>query len=106
MSLNKWKAWPVEILEDMLKINKKTCDHKKRILWPVFGQNKIFWTQQCRGWTDPKIFLIDFDMERRNLSSYAKTRPVLRTDSELEDKMETMRLKVVVAAMDRCKQWR
>ena len=23
----------------------KTCDHEKRIFWPVFGQNKIFWTQ-------------------------------------------------------------
>ena len=27
-------------------------------------------------------------MGRRNPSSYAKTRPVLRTDSELEDKRE------------------
>ena len=26
----------------------KTCDHKKRILWPVFGQNKIFRT--WRSW--------------------------------------------------------
>ena len=24
----------------------KACDHEKRILWPVFGQNKIFWTRQ------------------------------------------------------------
>ena len=23
----------------------KTCDHEKRIFWPVFGQNKIFQTQ-------------------------------------------------------------
>ena len=42
MSLNKWKAWPMENSEDMLKIDKKACDHKKRILWPAFGQNKIF----------------------------------------------------------------
>ena len=34
MSLNKWKAWPVKILEDVLKIDKKLvttkrgpCDH-------------------------------------------------------------------------------
>ena len=33
-------------------------------------------------------------MERRNRSSYAKTRPVLRTDSELEDKTGTMRAKI------------
>ena len=34
MSLNKWKAWPMENLEDVLKIDKKlvttkrgSCDH-------------------------------------------------------------------------------
>ena len=43
-------------------------------------------------------------MERQNPSSYTKTRPVLRTDSELEDKTGTMRAKVVAAAMDRYKQ--
>ena len=43
-------------------------------------------------------------MECQNPSLYAKTRPVLRTDSELEDKTGTMRAKVVAAAMDRCKQ--
>ena len=43
-------------------------------------------------------------MERRNMSSYVKTRPILRTDSELEDKTGTMRAKVVAAAIDRYKQ--
>ena len=33
-------------------------------------------------------------MERRNPSSYAKTRPVLRIGSELEDKTGTMRTKI------------
>ena len=28
MSLNKWKAWPVENLEDMLKIDKKLVTTK------------------------------------------------------------------------------
>ena len=37
-------------------------------------------------------------MECRNPSSYEKTRPVLRTDSELDDKMGTMRAKLVTAA--------
>ena len=41
-------------------------------------------------------------MERRNPSSYAKTRLVLRTDSELEDKIGTIRAKVVAAATDIC----
>ena len=43
-------------------------------------------------------------MERQSPSSYAKTRLVLGTESELEDKTGTMRAKVVAAAMDRCKQ--
>ena len=46
MSLKKWKAWPVKNSEDVLKNWQKACDHENRILWPVFGQNKIFWTQQ------------------------------------------------------------
>ena len=29
MSLNKWKAWPVENLEDMLKIDKKLVTTKR-----------------------------------------------------------------------------
>ena len=42
MSLNKWKVWPVENSEDMLKNWQKASDHEKRIFWAVFGQNKIF----------------------------------------------------------------
>ena len=34
-------------------------------------------------------------MERRNPSSYAKTRPILRTDAELEDKTGTMQQKLL-----------
>ena len=29
MSLNKWKVWPVEILEDVLKIDKKLVTMKR-----------------------------------------------------------------------------
>ena len=29
MSLNKWKVWPVEILEDVLKIDKKLMTTKR-----------------------------------------------------------------------------
>ena len=49
------------------------------------------------GWI--QIFFSDrfAYMERRKRSSYAKTRPVLRIDSELEDKTEIMREKVVTA---------
>jgi hypothetical protein len=41
-------------------------------------------------------------MERQNPSSYAKTRPVLKTASELEDKTGTIRTKLVTTSMDRC----
>ena len=69
----------------------KPCDHEKRILWPLFDQNKNLLPQQCGGWTDPKKFSDRFwYMERRNRSSYAKTRPVLRICSELEDKTGTI----------------
>ena len=46
----------------MLKIDKKTYDHEKRILGPLFDQNNNFRPQQSVGWTDPKFFLIDFDI--------------------------------------------
>ena len=45
MILNKCKAWLVENSKDVLENWQKTCDHKKRISWLVFGQNKIFWTR-------------------------------------------------------------
>ena len=85
----------------------KPSDHEKRILWPLFDQFKIFKPREDRGWTDPKK---NFDrfwyMERRNPSSYAKTRPVLRIDSELEDKTGTMRAKLVTTVRIWWKQWR
>ena len=62
MSLNKWKTWPVEFPEDVLKINKKPCDHENKILWLLFDQNKNLRPQQSEGWTDPNFFLIDFDI--------------------------------------------
>ena len=45
MSLNEWKAWPMENLEDVVKIE-KAYDHEKWILWLAFGQNKIFHTRR------------------------------------------------------------
>ena len=73
----------MEISEEVLKIDKKLVTTK-------------------RGRSRKDGFKKKFDrfgyMERRNPSSYAKTRPVLRTDSELEDKTGTMRAKLVTAA--------
>ena len=52
------------------------------------------------GMDGSKIFFDRFAyMERRKRSSYAKTRPVLRIGSELEDKTGTMYAKLVTTAM-------
>ena len=106
MILNKWKAWPVENLEDMLTIDKKLVTTKRGSCDQFLAKIKFF---EPDGAGDGQIQIF-FDgfwyMERQNPSSYAKTRPILRIDSELEDKTGTMRTKVVAVAMDRCKQWR
>ena len=44
-------------------------------------------------------------MERRKRSSYAKTGPVLRIGSELEDKTRTMCAKLVTTAKIWWKRW-
>ena len=62
MSSNKCKTWPVEFLENLLKIDKNlmttkrgSCDHFLTNL-KIFDPNKI-----GDGWIQ-KIFLIDFDI--------------------------------------------
>ena len=47
MSLNKWKTWPVENSEDVLKLTKSLWQRKEDLV-TSFCQNKIFWTQ--RSW--------------------------------------------------------
>ena len=42
MSLNKWKAWPVENLEDVLKINKKLVTTKRVSFDQFLAKIKIF----------------------------------------------------------------
>ena len=42
MSLNKWKACPVENLEDVLKINKKLVTTKRGSCDQFFAKIKIF----------------------------------------------------------------
>ena len=41
MSLNKWETWPVENLEDMLKINKKLVTTKRGSCDKFFAKIKI-----------------------------------------------------------------
>ena len=42
MSSKKWKAWPVENLEDMLKIDKKLVTTKRGSYDQFFAKRKIF----------------------------------------------------------------
>ena len=74
----------MEISEDVLKNDKKLVTTKR-------GSCDQFLT---------KLKFSDPDMTRDgwNPSSYVKTRPVLRMDSELENKTETMRAKLVTTA--------
>ena len=106
MSLNKWKTWPVEFSKDELKIDKNlvttkrgSCDHFLTNL-KMSDPNK---SRDGRIWNFfPDRF---WYMERQNPSSYAKTRPVLRIDSELEDKTGTMRAKLVTTTRIWWKWW-
>ena len=74
----------MKILEDVLKNDKKLVTTKR-------GSCDQFLT---------KLKFSDPDMTRDgwNPSSYVKTRPVLRIDSELEDKTGTMCAKLVTEA--------
>ena len=105
MSLNRWKTWPVKNLENLLKIDtnlvtmkRGSCDH--------FLTNLKISNPDSVGDGQIQIFSDRFwYMERRNRSSYSKTRPVLRIGSELEDKTGTMCAKLVTTAKIWWKRW-
>ena len=62
MSLNKWKAWPVENSEDVLKIDKKLVTTKRGSCDQFLA--KIKFSEPCKA-GDRRIrnfFLIDFDI--------------------------------------------
>ena len=62
MSLNKWKTWPVEISEDVLKNDKKLVTTKRWSCDQFFTKIKIFDSKKTRdGWIQI-FFLIDFDI--------------------------------------------
>ena len=62
MSLNKWKAWPVEILEDMLKIDKKLVTTKRWSCDQFLAKIKISEPNKVGDGRIQKNFLIDFDI--------------------------------------------
>ena len=62
MSLNKWKAWLVENLEDMLKINKKLVTTKRWSYDLFLAKIKFFDTSKTGGEQIRIFFPIDFDI--------------------------------------------
>ena len=98
MSLNKWKTWPVENSENLLKIDTNFVTTKRGSGDHFLTNLKFSNPDKVEMDGSKKISDRFWYMERRNRSSYAKTRPVLRIDSELEDKTEIMRTKLVRAA--------
>ena len=89
----------MEISEDVLKIDKKLGTTKRGSCDQFLTNLKISDPSKVRdGQIQKKIFDRFAYMEHRKQSSYAKTRPVLRIDSELEDKTGTLCAKVVTIA--------
>ena len=83
----------MENSEDVLKIDKKLVTTKRGSCDNFFTNLKFSNPDKPRMDESKKNSDRFWYMERWNLSSYVKTRPVLRTDSELEDKTGTMREK-------------
>ena len=62
MSLNKWKTWPVEFLEDMLEIDKKLVTMKRGSRDHFLTKIKISDLDKSRDGRIQKKILIDFDI--------------------------------------------
>ena len=62
MSLNKWKTWPVEISEDVLKNDKKFVTAKRGSCDQFLTKIKIFDPEIAGDGRIQKKNLIDFDI--------------------------------------------
>ena len=62
MSLNKWKTWPVEISEDVLKIDKNLMTIKRGSCDHFLTKIKISDPDRAGDGRIQKNFLIDFDI--------------------------------------------
>ena len=59
MSLNKWKAWPVENSEDVLKIDKKLMTTKRGSCDQFLAKINFFEPDEARdGWIQKKFWSI------------------------------------------------
>ena len=62
----------------------KACDHENRILWQVFGQNKIFWTRQ--SWIISRVLVLVaglFTFQVLDVSSDVNSRNIIRNKAEI-----------------------
>ena len=97
--------WPVKISEDVLKNDKKLMTTKRGSCDQFLTKIKFSDPDSTGdGWIQKKSDRFWY-MERRNQSSYAKTRPVLRIGSELGDKTGTICAKLVTVAKIWWKRW-
>ena len=62
MSLNKWKAWPVENSEDVLKIDKKLVTTKRGSCDQFFAKIKFSEPDKAGVRWIRNFFLINFDI--------------------------------------------
>ena len=62
MSLNKWKVWPVENLEVVLKIDKKLVTTKRGSCDQFLAKIKISEPEKARDGRIQKKIMIDFDI--------------------------------------------
>ena len=62
MSLNKWKTWPVEFLEDVLKIDKNLVTTKRGSCDQFLAKIKFSEPNEAGDEGIQKKFLIDFDI--------------------------------------------
>ena len=62
MSLNKWKAWPVKISEEVLKIDKTLVTMKRGSCGHFLTKIKIFDPESLGDGQIQKKILIDFDI--------------------------------------------
>ena len=85
MSLNKWKAWPMEDSEVVLRIDKQLVTMKRGSCDQVLAKIKFSEHNKAGMNGSENFFWSILIYGTSNPSSYAKTRPVLRTDSELKD---------------------
>ena len=62
MSLNKWKTWPMEFLEDVLEIDKDLVTTKRGSCDHFLTKIKISDPSKARDGRIWNFFLIDFDI--------------------------------------------